>query len=213
MKKRKVGIMGGTFDPIHVGHLILGESAYEQFGLEEVLFMPSGNPPHKKNREGRATLQERIEMVRLAIEGNLHFTLSLEEAHENGYTYTKETLTRLTREHPDTEYYFIMGADSLLSFEKWREPEEISKLASLVVAVRDGIDDTELDCKIAQVKEHFAADIYKLTTPNMDVSSKMLRRRIAGGQTVRYYLPDTVLQYIRKKQLYQNAEQAFPSDL
>lgn len=206
MKKRKVGIMGGTFDPIHVGHLILGENAYEQFGLDEVLFMPSGNPPHKKNREGRATLQERIEMVRLAVEGNCHFTLSLEEAHENGYTYTKETLTRLTFEHPDTEYYFIMGADSLFSFEKWREPEAISKLASLVVATRDGIDDTELDHAIVQVKERFAADIYKLTTPNMDVSSKMLRRRIADGQTVRYYLPDSVLQYISKKRLYQKME-------
>lgn len=202
MKKRKVGIMGGTFDPIHVGHLILGESAYEQFGLNEVLFMPSGNPPHKKNREGRATLQERIEMVRLAVEGNCHFTLSLEEAHENGYTYTKETLTRLTREHPDTEYYFIMGADSLFSFEQWRDPAAISRLASLVVAARDGIDDAKLNQAIAHVKEQFKADIHKLSTPNMDVSSQMLRSRIADGQTVRYYLPDAVLSYITQKKLY-----------
>ncbi len=202
MKKRKVGIMGGTFDPIHVGHLILGESAYEQFGLNEVLFMPSGNPPHKKNREGRATLPERIEMVRLAVEGNCHFTLSLEEAHENGYTYTKETLTRLTREHPDTEYYFIMGADSLFSFEQWRDPAAISRLASLVVAARDGIDDAKLNQAIAHVKEQFKADIHKLSTPNMDVSSQMLRSRIADGQTVRYYLPDAVLSYIIQKKLY-----------
>lgn len=202
MKKRKVGIMGGTFDPIHVGHLILGESAYEQFDLNEVLFMPSGNPPHKKNREGRATLQERIEMVRLAVEGNCHFTLSLEEAHENGYTYTKETLTRLTREHPDTEYYFIMGADSLFSFEQWRDPAAISRLASLVVAARDGIDDAKLNQAIAHVKEQFKADIHKLSTPNMDVSSQMLRSRIADGQTVRYYLPDAVLSYITQKKLY-----------
>ena len=98
-RRRKVGIMGGTFDPIHIGHLILGESAYEQFQLDTVLFMPSGNPPHKRNREG-ASNSQRIEMVRLAIQGNDHFQLSLEEMHEEGYTYTKETLTRLTGEHP-----------------------------------------------------------------------------------------------------------------
>lgn len=206
MKKRKVGIMGGTFDPIHVGHLILGESAYEQLGLDEVLFMPSGNPPHKRNRKGRATLAERIEMVRLAIEGNDHFTLSLEEASENGYTYTKETLTRLTREHPDTEYYFIMGEDSLLSFGQWREPEEISRLASLVVAIRDCTDDTQLDDAIAHARALFDAKIYKLMTPNMSVSSQMLRSRICRHQSVRYYLPDAVLRYISEKQLYQTAE-------
>ena len=86
--KHRIGIMGGTFDPIHMGHLILGEKAYEQFRLEKVLFMPSGNPPHKRNRQGRATDEERVEMVRRAITGNPHFELSLTEMHENGYTYT-----------------------------------------------------------------------------------------------------------------------------
>ena len=112
--KRKIGILGGTFDPIHVGHLILAERAYYQFGLEEVLIMPSGNPPHKRNRINRASLEERIEMVRLAIEDNPHFTLSLDDAHEMGYSYTRATLERLTAQNPDVEYYFIMGADLLL---------------------------------------------------------------------------------------------------
>ena len=104
MGKRKVGIMGGTFDPIHVGHLILAENAYHQFELDEVLVMPSGNPPHKTNREERASLEDRIEMVRLAIADNPHFTISLAEAHEEGYTYTKETLEKLTRQNHDSEY-------------------------------------------------------------------------------------------------------------
>ena len=109
---KKIGIMGGTFDPIHMGHLILGEKAYEQLELDKVLFMPCGNPPHKRNRKGRATDEQRAEMVRLAIEDNPHFELSLIEMHEEGYTYTYRTLEQLNVENPDTEYYFIIGADS-----------------------------------------------------------------------------------------------------
>ena len=107
-KRKKKGIMGGTFDPIHIGHLILGENACLQLDLESVLFMPSGNPPHKPHRKGRATIEQRVEMVRLAIADNPHFELSLAETHDQGYTYTKETLERLTAEHPDTDYYFIL---------------------------------------------------------------------------------------------------------
>lgn len=202
MGKRKVGIMGGTFDPIHVGHLILGESAYHQFQLDEVLFMPSGNPPHKQNRKGRATLAQRIEMVRLAIEENDHFSLSLEEAHEEGYTYTRETLERLTAEHPDTEYYFIMGADSLFSFGEWREPDRIAQLATLVVATRDHVDDAALDRAIEHLKECYQANILKLSTPNIDISSQMLREWVAKGRPVRYYIPERVIRYIEDTKLY-----------
>ena len=112
-RRKRKGIMGGTFDPIHIGHLILGENAYRQFHLDSVLFMPCGNPPHKAFRPGCAQTDQRVEMVRLAIADNPHFELSLAETHDQGYTYTKKTLQRLTNEHPDTDYYFIMGADSL----------------------------------------------------------------------------------------------------
>lgn len=206
MERQKVGIMGGTFDPIHVGHLILGESAYEQFHLDNVLFMPSGNPPHKRNREGRATLEERIEMVRLAIGANPHFALSLAEAHEDGYTYTRETLERLTAEHPDTDYYFIMGADSLFSFESWKDPERIAQLASLVVATRYHVDELELDAAIAHLEHLYGARIWKLSTPNIDISSQMLREWTAKGNTTRYYLTDNVRRYIRDTGLYTKGE-------
>lgn len=199
---KKVGIMGGTFDPIHLGHLILGEKAYEQFGLDKVLFMPSGNPPHKRNREGRATLDQRIEMVRLAIKGNPHFELSLEDACEEGYSYTKETLTRLKSNHPDTEYYFIMGADSLFSFEDWREPDQIAKLAVLVTAVRDHVKMTEMKTQIAHLNRIFDADIRILSTPNMDISSQMLREWIREGKSVRYYVPYLVAEYIHEHGIY-----------
>ena len=108
--RKKIGIMGGTFDPIHVGHLILGEKAYEQLGLDKVWFMPSGNPPHKKNRQGQASNDERVSMVQKAISGNPHFELSLIEMNEDGYTYTYRTLETLKKQNPDTDYYFIIGA-------------------------------------------------------------------------------------------------------
>ena len=109
--------MGGTFDPIHIGHLILGENAWHQFGLEKVLFMPSANPPHKPNRIGRADNQERVDMVRGAIADNPHFELSLEEAFREDYCYTSETLQEMTVKHPDTEYYFIMLTHSQFEFD------------------------------------------------------------------------------------------------
>ena len=199
--RRKVGIMGGTFDPIHIGHLILGESAYEQFQLDTVLFMPSGNPPHKRNREG-ASNSQRIEMVRLAIQGNDHFQLSLEEMHEEGYTYTKETLTRLTAEHPDTDYFFIMGADSLFEFDTWRCPDEIARLCTLIVAVRDGLSSSELDPRIDELKVRYQADIRKLTSPNLDISSNMIRRWISEGASILYYVPDPVRTYIMENGVY-----------
>lgn len=200
--KRRVGIMGGTFDPIHIGHLILGESAYHQFELEKVLFLPSGNPPHKKNRRG-ASNEERVEMVRRAIASNAHFELSLEEMHEQGYNYTRETLERLRRLHPDTEYYFILGADSLLSFETWKEPEEICRLCVLVAAVRDHMPQEQLDEKICFLRNKFQADIRKLESLNIDISSHTLRAWVAEGKSCRYYLPEDVISYIRENRIYQ----------
>ena len=106
-RRKKIGIMGGTFDPIHIGHLILGEKAYEQMGLDKVWFMPAGNPPHKQNRKGRASDRQRVEMVKMAIQGNPHFELSLIEMNADGYSYTYRTLENLIKEHPDTDYYFM----------------------------------------------------------------------------------------------------------
>ena len=203
MKRRKVGIMGGTFDPIHIGHLILGESAWEQFGLEKVLFMPSGNPPHKTDRHG-ATNEQRVEMVRRAIASNEHFELSLAEMHEQGYVYTKETLKRLHSEHPDTDYYFIMGADSVLSFHMWNGPQEICDQCILVAAVRDQMPAEELDAQILKLKEMYHADIRKLESPNLDISSHTIRERCMRGESIRYYVPDVVRLYIQDEEIYGN---------
>nr|WP_294678613.1 nicotinate-nucleotide adenylyltransferase [uncultured Blautia sp.] len=201
-KLKRIGIMGGTFDPIHMGHLILGEKAYEQLSLDKVLFMPSGNPPHKKNRAGRATDQQRVEMVRVAIADNPHFELSLEEMHEEGYTYTYHTLERLNNENHDTEYYFIIGADSLYTFDTWKEPERICQACTLVVATRDHTPKGDLDRKIREVAEQYHGRLIRLDTMNIDVSSKLLRSWHRENKSLRYYVPLPVISYIEKNGIY-----------
>ena len=132
-RRKKIGIMGGTFDPIHIGHLILGEKTYEQLGLDKIWFMPAGNPPHKRNRAGRATDEQRVAMVERAITGNSHFELSLIEMHDHGLSYTYHTLENLRKQNPDTDYYFIFGADYLYSFTTWIQLERICAACKIVV--------------------------------------------------------------------------------
>ncbi len=199
--KKRIGIMGGTFDPIHIGHLILGEAAYEQFSLDKVLFMPSGNPPHKTDRQG-ASNEDRVNMVSLAIEGNPHFELSLEEMHQLGYIYTSKTLGRLCAANPDSEYYFIMGADSLYAFDTWRDPDVICQHAVLVAAVRDHLPTDKLDQKIEEVSRRYHGDIRKLQTLNIDISSQTIRRWVKERKSCRYYLSNAVIDYIQAHKLY-----------
>ena len=206
-KKKKIGIMGGTFDPIHVGHLILAENAWHQFGLEKILFMPSANPPHKLNRKGRACIEERVDMVQRAISGNPHFELSLEEAFRKEYCYTSETLRKMKKEHPDTEYYFIMGADSLFAFESWHEPQKICQNCILAVAVRDHVEEETFREQIHYLAEKYHARILVLATPYIDISSHQIRMWIkTKGMSLRYYVPDDVISYIEEKNLYSECE-------
>lgn len=200
----KIGIMGGTFNPIHYGHLFMAEQAYEQIGLDKVLFMPSNNPPHKESgviisNECRSTMVER------AIEGNPHFELSTMELDRKGTTYTADTLRILNNEHPDTEYYFIIGADSFFNLHKWREPDNIFKLCTLLVFERDLVDKNKM-------VEHYRYlwNIYPhikmefLSMPTIQISSYDIRKRIKDNLTVRYYVPDRVLTYISEHKLYTN---------
>ena len=200
--RKKIGIMGGTFDPIHMGHLILGERAYEQLRLDKVWFMPSGNPPHKKNRQGRASDEQRVEMVRRAISDNPHFELSLEEMHEDGYTYTYHTLETLKEKNPDTDYYFIIGADSLYNFDTWMEPERICQACTLVVASRTYGRNGDLNQQIRRCAQTYHGTFLRLDTMNIDVSSQQLRQWIREEHSIRYYVPDNVITYIREQQIY-----------
>ena len=198
--------MGGTFDPIHMGHLILGEQSFEQLHLDKVLFMPSGNPPHKRNRAGRASDGQRVDMVRLAIEDNPHFELSLADMHETGYTYTYRTLEELKEQNPDTDYYFIIGADSLFTFDEWKEPARICRACTLVVAVRDHASSDELNQEIKRLSAEYEGRFTLLDTMNIDVSSHQIRSWVSEGKSLKYYVPDPVISYMKENGIYRKKE-------
>ncbi|MCQ2510138.1 MAG: nicotinate-nucleotide adenylyltransferase [Lachnospiraceae bacterium] len=203
---QKIGIMGGTFDPIHIGHLILGEAAQQQFGLDKVLYMPAGNPPHKRHREGRATDEQRTEMVRLAIEDNPHFELSMMEMNADGYSYTYRTLERFKAEHPENEYYFIIGADSLYDFDQWKEPQRICDAGHIICATRNQTPSEEFQALLEKRRKQYNGDFLLLDSPNLDISSNNLRRMIAEGKSVRYYIRYAVIEYIRENSIYSSKE-------
>lgn len=201
--KKKIGIMGGTFDPIHIGHLMLAEQAYDKFELDKVLIMPAGNPPHK-DHEVSALTKHRVQMTRLAIEGNKHFELSTIEVERTGYTYTYETLENLKKENPDAEYYFILGADSLMEIHKWREPEKIFQCATVLVAARYNLESKELNNKIKEVAKEYQGKLYLLDTPNIDLSSTLIRTLVSAGKSIKYYVSGDVERYIYKNKLYKH---------
>lgn len=201
---KKIGIMGGTFNPIHNGHLFLAENAYEQLTLDQILFMPSKNPPHKKGA-AISSEEHRKNMVDLAIRDNPHFTLSTLELNREGVTYTADTLTLLTMDHPDTKYYFIEGTDSFLSMEKWKDPQTIFQLSTIVVAGRDRLPVEVLKKQKCMLEVKYGAKIELLDMPVMEISSEEVRNRIAWKQSIRYYVPDIVIDYIEKHNLYKNS--------
>lgn len=203
---KKIGIMGGTFNPIHFGHLLLAETAFHQFNLDEILIMPTKNPYYKKISNS-VTEEDRVAMVELAIEDNVHFQLSKEELNREGTTYTVETLSHLTVKHPGYEYYFIMGADSLFAFESWHEPQKICQNCILAVAVRDHVEEETFREQIHYLAEKYHARILVLATPNIDISSHQIRMWIkTKGMSLRYYVPDDVISYIEEKNLYSECE-------
>lgn len=198
---KKVGIMGGTFNPIHHGHLFLAENAYEQAGLDQVLFMPTMNPPHKTGIRVVDSLH-RTNMVRLAIKDNPHFILSTMELHREGLTYTSDTLTILTKLNPDTSYYFIVGADSLLMMTEWKDPKTVFELSTIVTAGRDNRPTEQIRKQIKYLEDTFHAHIILLDMPIIEISSENIRERISAGKSIRYYVPDEVEEYIFKHGLY-----------
>lgn len=202
MACEKIGIMGGTFNPIHIGHLILAEQALEQYELDKIWFMPSKTPPHKVNQYIESDVH-RLELVKLAIVGHPNFSISTMEIEREGTTYTADTLELLTRHHPNNEYFFIMGGDSIFQLETWYQPEEILKRTHILAASRYGITEEKMLNQIQYLNEKYQAKVKLLRVPMIDISSNMLRSAISHGKTVRYYLPESVIEYIRFHNLYQ----------
>lgn len=201
--EKKVGIMGGTFNPIHNGHLLLAESAREAFGLDEILFMPSGNS-YMKDAASILDGKTRAYMTELAIEGNPFFRLSRMELERKGPTYTCDTLSQLKRQEGACQYFFIMGVDNLFILEKWKDVEYIFQNCVIAVAARGDEPDGEIGRKAELLKKRYQADIRLLLERRIDISSLEIRERLQKGQSVRYLLPDSVLAYIAREGLYQS---------
>lgn len=199
--KHRIGIMGGTFDPVHNAHLVLAEQAYEQYALDEIWMLPNGNPPHKRDTR-QADMECRMEMLRLAIQDIPYLKLCDMERSSSSYHYTYETLQRLNKQYPDTVFYFIMGADSLFEFDSWKEPGIISRECVLLAAVRDHHVRQQIQDRIRELEDRYGAKIHMLDTPNMDIASADIRERLSGGASVSHLLPEAVETYIRQQGLY-----------
>ena len=206
-RRRKVGIMGGTFNPIHIGHLLLAENAYSVFGLDEVLFLPSGCS-YMKEQSCILPAGIRLEMTRLAVADNPHFRVSPLETDRTGYSYTCETLAQLCREHPDTDYFFLVGADSLFAIETWKDPELIFRYAEILAAVRDDCDPVRLEAQAEHLRRIYGARIRLIPSGSMEISSSEIRKRLEDGRSVRYLVPAPVLRFIREKGLYRQERDA-----
>jgi nicotinate-nucleotide adenylyltransferase len=216
---QKIGILGGTFNPIHYGHLAAAEEVLSRLKLDQVLFVPSFLPPHKQDETIPSAVQ-RQEMVALAITGNPHFTLSDIEVKRQGMSYSVDTVSELRHHHPETELYFITGLDSFLEIQTWKEWQRLLSLCSFVVLSRPGYSFTGLASIdfLQQAAEKLQAldrkelarvllrtgmgSVYLEQIPLYDISSTDIRERVRCGRTIKYLLPESVESSIIKNKLY-----------
>jgi len=199
----KIGIMGGTFNPIHNGHLALANAALTQYSLDEVWFMPSGMPAHKANDE-LLDAKERMHMVKLAICGKKGFMASSFEIDRDGFTYTADTMAALAMEYPEDEFYFIIGGDSLMKFHKWVKPEVISSYTTLLAAGRNGYSKEELDNQVLLLNEQFGTKVFFIDMPELVISSNEIRSycKIQQYDVIRDMVPEAVYHYIMEHELW-----------
>ncbi|NOZ06283.1 MAG: nicotinate-nucleotide adenylyltransferase [Chloroflexi bacterium] len=200
---KRVGILGGTFDPIHIGHLFIAEEVYAALKLEKVYFVPAGEPPHKLD-EHVTPIRHRVAMVKAAIADNAHFALSLIDANRQGPSYSID-MVRLFRQtgQGDCKVYFIMGIDSLLDLPHWHRPEVLMRLCELVVVTRPGYRQNLED--LGRALPGLGERVQFIHSPGMDVSSSDIQRRVHNGQPIRYLVPIGVEQYIREHGLYKSS--------
>ena len=196
----RLGLFGGTFDPIHMGHLILAEQCREACALDAVWFVVTASPPHKSG--GRTAVRHRLEMARVAVAGHPAFEVSEIEASRPGPHYSVETLTELHEERPADDLFFLVGADSLVDLPTWRRPQEIARLATVVVVNRPGIDREPSDPASLPDLGPGTKPLMGVTVPPIGIASSDLRRRLAGGRSVRYMVPRGVEAYIEAQGLY-----------
>lgn len=199
--KRKIGIMGGTFDPIHIGHLVTAEAVRIEYSLEKVLFIPTANPPHKQHFQVETALH-RYMMAVMSTYSNPHFYVSPIELERAGLSYTIDTLLELIEQYGDnTEFYFIIGADAVQELPTWKDIDRLLDICHFVAATRPGCVYT-----VEDIVKHFGMKgnnrIHRLPTPELDISSTDIRERVKQGRSIKYIVPESVEKYISKEGLY-----------
>lgn len=228
----RVGVLGGTFDPVHVGHLLLAEQARDQLQLDHLLWIPAAIAPHPQLKRS-TSMDHRLEMVRLATAGNPHFSVDDRELRRGGSSYTVETLGELHRAFPEVQWILLMGADSLDGFPKWRDPNRICQLAKVVVVVRGGMPPPDMgilerylpkspgtnqgnvgstDHSPDVLDSPDSLDEHVLSMPECEISSSDIRNRVASGRSIRYMVPAAVEAYIQSHGLYRSGESDRPGD-
>jgi nicotinate-nucleotide adenylyltransferase len=199
----RLGIFGGTFDPVHLGHLLLAECCREQCRLDEVWFLPAAVPPHKLERD-LTPANQRIEMLELAVAGNPAFSVSRFETDRGGINYTVDTLEHFRQEEPARELFFLLGADMFLDLPHWRNPARVCELAVPIVVRRPGCGEVDFGCLngLASAERIDLFRRHQVEMPAMGISSTDIRRRASLGQSLRYLLPRAVEMYIERHGLY-----------
>lgn len=206
----RIGVFGGSFDPVHIGHLIAAECCREQAGLDRVIFMPAAVPPHKQDRRLTAA-EDRVQMLRLAVGGHDAFEVSTLEVDRGGVSFTVDTLSHLREAHPADELVLLLGPDAFADFPSWREPARILELAAPLVMVRDAIDDmTRItsDERIAVLfgRERLTATVAAtVRLPAIGIRASDLRVAVAAGHSIRFRTPRAVEAYIVARGLYRPA--------
>jgi nicotinate-nucleotide adenylyltransferase len=199
---RRVGILGGTFNPPHVGHLVCAQEAHAQLGLDVVILMPAHTPPHKPPRDDPGP-GHRLELCQRAAEGDERLEVSGLEVERGGPSYTVDTLETLHEERPGDELTWIAGGDMAAGLPDWREPERVLELARFAVAEREGADRARIERVVASLAGREAVTFFDM--PRLDVSSSMIRTHVGAGRPVRWLVPDPVADYIRDHGLYRSA--------
>lgn len=196
----KIGIFGGTFDPVHLGHMVIGEQVMDELALDRVIFVPGGIPPHKEASSVRAAAEDRLEMVRAAVSGNDRFSVDRIEIDAGRPMHTVETVPLLKKNSPQDEWFFITGADEVSNLLTWKDPDRLLEEVVMVAATRPGYDLSRLDHLEAGLQNFDR--IFPVECSRVDISATGIRRRILQGKSIRYLVPEPVYEIIKQKELY-----------
>ena len=199
MSGERIGILGGTFNPLHIGHLICGQEAYLQLGLDRVILMPAGHPPHKPLEEDPGA-EHRLELCRRAVGEDRRFEVSDLEVRREGLSYTVDTLAALNSRMPDSELFLIVGGDVAAGLPTWHQPERVLSLATLAVAKRRGTSKRSIDSALTGLHGGDRTEFFRM--PRIGISSTEIRHRVQMQEPIKYLVPDAVASYIDEHRLY-----------